>query len=89
VLPGRYGVFWYRSAFTPEARPERHFGLIRFNMADFKTEAWLNGAYLGSHEGGEEPFVFDAGSERGEGNGEISGLSFQSAFPWAYIWDVL
>ena len=33
--------------------------LLRFWQVDYKADVWLNGSAIGSHEGGESPFVFD------------------------------
>jgi beta-glucuronidase len=32
---------------------------VRFNAVSYLTNVWLNGEYLGEHEGGYLPFVFD------------------------------
>ena len=33
--------------------------LLRFWAVDYKADVWLNGVAVGSHEGGETPFVID------------------------------
>ena len=33
--------------------------LLRFWQVDYKADVWLNDTAVGSHEGGESPFVFD------------------------------
>ena len=50
---------WYERDFTiPEAlRSLRR--LLHFGAVDYKAEVWLDGQFLGSHEGGYTPFVFD------------------------------
>ena len=50
---------WYEREFTiPEALcPLRR--LLHFGAADYLTEVWLDGQFLGSHEGGYTPFSFD------------------------------
>jgi hypothetical protein len=60
-FPDYQGVAWYWREFDAPANP--HPGgryLLRFEAVDYLAEAWVNGAYLGIHEGGEEPFVLDA-----------------------------
>ena len=61
TYPGYHGVAWYWLEFEAEA-PAFSAGryLIRFNAVDYLAEVWLNGTYLGTHEGGETPFTFDA-----------------------------
>jgi len=43
---------------------------LKFASADYVADVWLNGRYLGYHEGGSTPFALDAGSavERGATN---------------------
>ncbi|NLO82378.1 MAG: hypothetical protein GX094_04880 [Clostridiales bacterium] len=60
VFPGCHGVAWYWHKFSPRimsASCERI--LIRFGAVDYYADVWLNGTFLGSHEDGETPFVFD------------------------------
>jgi len=60
-FPGYHGVAWYWRDFEAPANP--HAGgryLLRFWAVDYKADVWLNGVPLGSHEGGESVFVFDA-----------------------------
>ncbi len=60
AFPGYHGVAWYWRDFEPPANP---IGggrtLLRFWQVDYKADVWLNDTALGSHEGGESPFVFD------------------------------
>jgi beta-galactosidase len=51
---------WYRKTFqVPETWPER--ASLRFASANYLADIWLNGRYLGYHEGGTTPFAFDPG----------------------------
>ncbi|MCY2992354.1 MAG: hypothetical protein NTY19_31390 [Planctomycetota bacterium] len=61
VFPGYHGVAWYWRDFTAPAhcRPEGHY-LLRFHAVDYLAEVWVNDSRVGSHEGGETPFVLDA-----------------------------
>ncbi|HWE62823.1 MAG TPA: glycoside hydrolase family 2 TIM barrel-domain containing protein, partial [Chloroflexota bacterium] len=61
IFPSQYGVAWYWHSFTPAgplAAGRR--ALLRFHAVDYLGEVWLNGSYLGSHEGSETPFILDA-----------------------------
>lgn len=61
TYPAYHGVVWYWRKFEPEAHPYvagRY--LLRFNAVDYIADVWLNGSYLGGHEGGDTPFVLDA-----------------------------
>lgn len=60
AFPGYDGLAWYWKSFTAPPNPhEQGRTLLRFWAVDFKADVWLNGEYLGSHEGGETPFYFD------------------------------
>jgi beta-mannosidase len=54
-----FGAIWFRREFEvpPELRGQRLF--LRFGAVDYIADVWLNGAYLGSHEGMFNPFEFD------------------------------
>jgi beta-glucuronidase len=53
------GVAWYRRRFVaPDAAQDAHLRL-RFEAVFYLARVWLNGVYLGAHEGGYTPFEFD------------------------------
>jgi beta-mannosidase len=54
-----FGTIWFRKDFrVPEAfRGQRLF--LRFGAVDYLADVWLNGEYLGHHEGMFNPFEFD------------------------------
>lgn len=54
-----FGTIWYKKAFTinEALRDKRIF--LRFEGVDYITEAWINGQYLGFHEGMFNPFEFE------------------------------
>jgi beta-galactosidase/beta-glucuronidase len=61
TYPGYHGVAWYWLEFEVKRNPWRGGRyLIRFNAVDYIGHVWLNGVYLGTHEGGETPFTLDA-----------------------------
>ena len=52
-------VVWYAREITlPEAMREDRV-LLHFGAADYETQVWLDGQYLGCHTGGYTPFTFD------------------------------
>lgn len=57
--PGYHGAAWMWCRFTPELTKKERT-LLRFGGVDYKAEVWLNGEYLGEHEGAEDAFTFDA-----------------------------
>ncbi len=59
-LPGYHGVAWYWLAFrVPENPYPGGRCLIRFHAVDYLANVWVNDTAVGSHEGGETPFVLD------------------------------
>lgn len=51
-------VVWYaRSVKVPDEMSARR--LLHFGAVDYIAQVWLDGQYLGSHEGGYTPFSFD------------------------------
>jgi beta-glucuronidase len=64
------GIAWYRRTFAvPESAEKAHLRL-RFDAVFYLADVWLNGQYLGQHEGGYTPFEFDVTSlvKHGETN---------------------
>ena len=60
VYPFYHGVVWFWVEFTPGTNPYRDGrSLLRFSAVDYLADVWLNGTYLGAHEGGEFPFTLD------------------------------
>jgi beta-galactosidase len=51
---------WYRTRFAVPASWPEHSSL-RFGSANYLADIWLNGKYLGYHEGGSTPFAMDPG----------------------------
>lgn len=60
------GTMWYFRAFELAPRTDRRY-LLYFGAANYHARVWLNGRFLGSHEGGFTPFQFDAGDALEDG----------------------
>ncbi len=52
-------VVWYDRKITVPAQMKGKRCLLHFGAVDYKADVWLDGQYLGGHEGGYTPFVFD------------------------------
>lgn len=51
-------IVWYRRTFdAPDAGNVRW--ILHFGAVDYAAKVWVNGHYVGSHEGGHTPFSFD------------------------------
>lgn len=64
------GVAWYRCEFVPDAEIDNAALRLNFSAVFYKAKVWLNGEYLGEHEGGYTPFAFDISGlvKTGKGN---------------------
>jgi len=51
--------WWYRKKFIVPEQYKDELIRIRFEGVDYYTDVWVNGHYLGHHEGGFAPFQFD------------------------------
>jgi len=59
-LRDRGGLAWYRRTFeVPPAWTDGQSVVLHFGAADYFAEVWLNGVFLGTHEGGYLPFEFE------------------------------
>ena len=53
------GPSWYRSHFTPAMTYTNNHFFLKFDGASLVADVYLNGIYLGEHDGGFAAFVFD------------------------------
>lgn len=60
TFPGYHGVVWYWRNFDAPKHPtaEGRY-LLCFGAVDYIADVYVNGAHVGSHEGGETPFTLD------------------------------
>ena len=63
---GPHAVCWYRRGLrlgdlpgAAAVREQGHRVVLRFGAVDHSAQVWLDGALLGTHEGGQTPFAFD------------------------------
>jgi len=54
------GTGWYRLKFQPPAAPKGSRYFLQFDAVSTVADVWLNGHYLGKHEGAFARFRFDA-----------------------------
>jgi beta-glucuronidase len=53
---------WYRRSFEVPTDWTGRAVRLSFGSANYVADVWLNGAWLGYHEGGATPFAFDVGA---------------------------
>lgn len=56
------GPVWYRKRFSVTSGLTDRMATLVFEGVDYAADVWLNGQYLGFHEGYFAPFVFDVTS---------------------------
>jgi beta-galactosidase len=54
------GIGWYRCRFTPNGSYTNRQFFLKFDGAFSVADVWINGNFLGQHQGGFAAFVFDA-----------------------------
>ncbi|MEM2850184.1 MAG: beta galactosidase jelly roll domain-containing protein [Candidatus Bathyarchaeia archaeon] len=57
---GYQGVVWYRRQFSISDGFKGMYVRLVFQGCNYVADVWVNEVYLGYHEGGFTPFVFDA-----------------------------
>jgi len=57
-----YDGVWYRRTFQVDAADSGKFAKLIFLAVNYIADVWVNGKYLGYHEGGYTPFAFDVSS---------------------------
>jgi beta-galactosidase/beta-glucuronidase len=63
--PGFHRVVWYSRSITAADLQEAGRSddasriLLHFGAVDYRASAWIDGSFLGAHEGGHTPFSFD------------------------------
>ncbi len=56
---GPDNILWYRTRFTIPSNFRNRNILLHFGAVDWESEIYINGALVGSHQGGYDPFTFD------------------------------
>ena len=71
--------WWYRNSFTFDAEAGART-VLRFSNVDYFCKVWLNGVFLGEHEGYSVPFEFDVSDALRQG--EVNDLVAKVWSPW-------
>lgn len=65
------GLVWYQRRFEAAPRPdERQF--LHFGAVDYRARVYLNGALVGTHEGGFTPFAIEVTGKLRSGENQIT-----------------
>ncbi|ADI00707.1 glycoside hydrolase family 2 protein [Salisediminibacterium selenitireducens] len=66
------GAAWYQCEFHAEKPKDHDITVVTFDAVDYEAKVWLNGVYLGSHEGGYTPFEFNFDKALNEGVNQLT-----------------
>ena len=91
------GLGWYRRAFTVPVGSESAHLRLHFEAVFYLARIWLNGQYLGQHEGGYTPFEFDVSSMAKPGETNVLAVQVDNLRstnripavlnpPWSFDW---
>lgn len=61
---------WYRREFHHEPRHGERL-LLHFEAVDYRASVWVNGTFVGDHEGGQSRFTFDVTDAARSGTNEL------------------
>jgi len=64
-------LVWYQRAFTVQRRPGGR-AFLRFGAVDYVAYVYLNGRFVGRHEGGSTPFAFEVTDVLRDGENRIT-----------------
>lgn len=65
-------IMWYNRKFTVTQQELEGEVLLRFGAVDYAAKVWVNGQYVGQHEGGNVPFAFEIRTYLHEGENEVT-----------------
>ncbi len=74
------GVAWYRHHFQADRQLQGKIVQLIFEGVDYTADVWLNGQYLGFHEGSFQPFQFDVSKYLKYGAENILAVKVNSPF---------
>jgi len=80
--PDRYmDGAWYRRHFEVPADAAGKYVKLMFEAANYFTDVWVNGKWVGCHEGGYTPFAFDIGKYLNYGKDNVIAVRVDN-IPW-------
>ncbi len=72
---------WYRKQIFVESDLEGSFAKLIFYSVNYIADVWVNGSYLGYHEGGYTPFAFDVSPYLNYGSENVIAVRVDN-IPW-------
>jgi beta-galactosidase/beta-glucuronidase len=74
-IVGKDSILWYKTTFILPSTMKGKNVLLHFGAVDWRSEVYVDGVKIGSHEGGYTPFTFDITSFIKKGNQHAIELS--------------
>ena len=65
------GLVWYRRRFTVHAQPGKR-AFLRFGAVDYHAYVYVNGKFVGEHQGGFTPFAFEVTDLLRDGDNQVT-----------------
>ena len=65
---GKDSVLWYNRVITIPSKIKNKRILLHFGAVDWRSDVYVNGKHVGSHEGGYDPFTIDITKALNKGN---------------------
>ena len=65
------GLVWYQRSFTLQPKPGQR-AFLRFGAVDYHAYVYVNGKFVGEHEGGFTPFAFEVTNLLRDGENRIT-----------------
>jgi len=72
---------WYRRTFVADAQWSGKYVKLVFHSVSYVADVWINGTWVGCHEGGYTPFAFDASSCLNYGDSNTMAVRVDNV-PW-------
>ncbi|WP_173915430.1 glycoside hydrolase family 2 protein [Halobacillus sp. Marseille-Q1614] len=66
-----HDVVWYKRSFFWEKEVQKEY-ILHFEASDYHTKVWVNGQYIGDHQGGHTPFSFPISRAMKDGENTIA-----------------
>ena len=85
---GPAGGAWLRRSFDVPIEWSNATVTLKFGAVNYVVDAWLNGRYLGYHEGGSTPFAFDVSDLIQPGAANVLALRIDDP-PWGTRQDIV
>ncbi|HEY8736003.1 MAG TPA: sugar-binding domain-containing protein [Candidatus Dormibacteraeota bacterium] len=79
---------WYRKDFDVSPSWQNQTVTLKFGAANYIADVWLNGHYLGYHEGGATPFAFDVSNALVPGDVNTVAVRIDNP-PWGTRQDIV